>query len=281
MKIQETQTQTINKTGFDLIDITPELAEAWLATLNPDNRPLSSRRVDQMAHDMLNDEWRITPDCIAFNVNDVLVNGQHRLAAIVKSGKMMRMWVMKGLPLDSFQVTDDVKRRTFGDYLAINNVPSPTSVAALTQRIYVFRNTGQLSLTNINRKATTSDLVNLFDELNTDGLVRAIRRGDRIRHSSMCSGAGANFAMWLIAGIDELEADPFVDEIVKGEEQGRVFRETMLRDKASTRPMSSTNPQVTAALTIKTWNAWREGEVLKLLRWRKGGSNPESFPVPV
>ena len=34
------------------------------------------------------------------------------------------------------------------------------------------------------------------------------------------------------------------------------------------------------ALTIKVWNAWRDGESIRTLSWKQGGTYPEPFPVP-
>jgi len=32
---------------------------------------------------------------------------------------------------------------------------------------------------------------------------------------------------------------------------------------------------------LKAWNAWREGREVKILAWKRGGANPERFPIPV
>jgi len=36
-----------------------------------------------------------------------------------------------------------------------------------------------------------------------------------------------------------------------------------------------------AAFIIKAWNAYRTGASLNVLRWVRGGQNPEAFPVPL
>ena len=33
-------------------------------------------------------------------------------------------------------------------------------------------------------------------------------------------------------------------------------------------------------LVIKAWNAYRNGDELRLLRFKPGGANPEKFPMP-
>jgi hypothetical protein len=34
------------------------------------------------------------------------------------------------------------------------------------------------------------------------------------------------------------------------------------------------------ALIVKAWNAYRKGEQIFLLHWRRGGARPERFPIP-
>lgn len=268
-------------TSFERVLVTPELAAVWLATANTRNRPRSRRRVAQMATDMAHGNWGETPDLIAFDSEGVLVNGQHRLEAVVISGARIPMWIMKGLAPESFHVTDDVKRRTFADYLGVIGVPSHSSVAALVQRICIYDATGAIAISHKFHRATTSELIALYERLDHEALATAVRRGDRIRHATRCSGAGAVFAAWLIATVDEDDVDPFIEEVTKGRHQGLVFRDTMLRDRASTRTVISKDAETTAAYLLKTWNAWRRGDDLKLIRWRRGGGSPEAFPTPL
>ena len=35
------------------------------------------------------------------------------------------------------------------------------------------------------------------------------------------------------------------------------------------------------AITLKAWNAYRQGETVGLYRWRPGGAKPEAFPEPI
>ena len=277
MKTHET-TLAIDATTFDLVDITPDLAEIWLSTANTANRALSRMRVEQMVHDMSNGEWRITPDLIAFNADGVLINGQHRLAAIAKSGVTIRMWVMKNLPLDAFQVTDDVKRRSFGDYLSIQGVPQHNNVASLVAKILTIEQHGKPK--GGFTASTTSELVNYYRTLDLDELVYAVRAGNNIGQHTGATRTAAALAVYLTMRVDPEDGAAFIDEVLYGSGQGMVFREAMLRDRAQPHPSVSRNIETVAAYYIKAWNAWREGNDLRLLRYRRGGAKPEQFPTP-
>jgi hypothetical protein len=47
-------------------------------------------------------------------------------------------------------------------------------------------------------------------------------------------------------------------------------------------PDTSPRPMVARmnALTIKAWNVWRDGETIRTLSWKQGGTFRMPFPVP-
>ena len=79
------------------MDVTPEMALRWLEN-NFRNRKLSDDVVAAYARDMRNGVWVPTHQGVAFNDRDELIDGQHRLRAIVLSGKTIKMMVTFGLP---------------------------------------------------------------------------------------------------------------------------------------------------------------------------------------
>src|SRR5207249_3305120 len=64
--------------------ITPARAAQWLEA-NTTNRPLSRAVVRSFAEAMRRGEWLVTHQGIAFDLNSALVDGQHRLAAIIEA----------------------------------------------------------------------------------------------------------------------------------------------------------------------------------------------------
>src|SRR5437870_5147015 len=68
------------------MEVGPELATRWLEG-NVHNRKLREDVVARYARDMKAGRWLLTHEPIAFNKNgDTLVDGQHRLWAVVESG---------------------------------------------------------------------------------------------------------------------------------------------------------------------------------------------------
>lgn len=78
------------------IDVTPEMAKDML-THNTHNRDISNCVVEQYAKDMREGRWVLSNDCITFDDNDVLTNGQQRLTAVVKSNTTQPFYISIGV----------------------------------------------------------------------------------------------------------------------------------------------------------------------------------------
>lgn len=63
--------------------------------------------------------WRLTPQGIAFSSDGVLLDGQHRLAAIVECGKTIEMWVAYNVPPQVRAVIDIQRVRKEADRLVL------------------------------------------------------------------------------------------------------------------------------------------------------------------
>lgn len=96
--------------------ITPSIATAYLES-NTRNRPIKRKHVITLADAMSRGEWRTTHEGIAFDSNGDLIDGQHRLCAVVMSGATVYMAVARGCDPDSFAVIGDGARRSSGDVL--------------------------------------------------------------------------------------------------------------------------------------------------------------------
>jgi hypothetical protein len=84
-------------------EVTPAIAREWL-TKNAKNRNLRETTVMAFARDMARDAWSENHQAIAFGADGELIDGQHRLAAIVKSGRSIRFLVIKDVPRSSMVV---------------------------------------------------------------------------------------------------------------------------------------------------------------------------------
>ena len=95
--------------------VTPTKAAEWLAKHNIKNRRLRKRHVSMLASDMSAGRWRMTHEAIGFDESGRLIDGQHRLSAVVESGKPQEFLVVRKLPEGTQLFVDNGCRRSLAD----------------------------------------------------------------------------------------------------------------------------------------------------------------------
>lgn len=114
--------------------ITPAMAEAWLEK-NPKNRSLRERRVNNLVRVIKKGQWQFNGDAIRIANDGSLIDGQHRLAAIMVSKKPCESLVIRGLSPDVMTTIDLGASRSMGDHLKIHGYSG--SVYALAAAVTV------------------------------------------------------------------------------------------------------------------------------------------------
>lgn len=79
-----------------LVKVTPKMACDWLAK-NKGNRKLRGSHVELLARAMRDGTFQTTHQGVAFNDKKILIDGQHRLTAIVKSNTTQTLMVSHGV----------------------------------------------------------------------------------------------------------------------------------------------------------------------------------------
>lgn len=103
-----------------VVMVDPTLAESWLQKNAQHNRAMRKFVVAGYAQQMRDGEWKLTHQGVAFDVNGVLIDGQHRLAAIVEAGVIVPMMVTVNAPSVSFESLDCGIKRTVADRLVMD-----------------------------------------------------------------------------------------------------------------------------------------------------------------
>ncbi len=109
------------------MEVDPATARRWLEN-NFRNRRLDDDTVAAYARDMRGGVWVSTHQGIAFNDRDELIDGQHRLHAIIRAGMTVRMMVTFGLPsviegreMTTMDAVDRGRTRSVADQLKIQH----------------------------------------------------------------------------------------------------------------------------------------------------------------
>ncbi len=106
-----------------MMDVTPEMAEKWLDG-QVHNRTVRDSKVDEYAADMKAGKWRLTHQAIAFTPEDKLIDGQHRLWAVYRSGVTVRLYVTFGVPEDTMVTIDGGINRSLADVIKLDDPDS-------------------------------------------------------------------------------------------------------------------------------------------------------------
>lgn len=257
--------------------ITPDQAAAILNARNTHNRTISPTVVAKYARDMTNGDWLLNGDAIRFAADGTLLDGQHRLAAIVKSGATIRTVVVWNLPAEAQATMDDGRKRTMANVLELSGQrTSAKTVASILRRAILWERGVVVSGgASAPTKAEMQQYLNDHPEV-TDAAVLA----DHIRNTRgvKCAASTLGLAYYLFSAKSKTAADEFFDKLRTGAglEEGNpilVLRNRLALD-GSTR-LATESPEVLAWF-IKAWNAWRKGRTIKVLRFKAG----ETFPEP-
>lgn len=273
-----------------LENITPEVAELFLSTMEH-NRRLSDQRVNYLSKQMLDDLWVFDGSPIKFNVDGELVDGQHRLWAVIESGKTFKFLVVRGVPRQAMATMDTGKSRSFSDILTLEDatLTQITAIAAVINVLYrwdVGLRGSALVSGHSNNVVPNAVLLDYFRE-NRERVIEVTREANSLHHKVRgITTTALAVAIWVFSAIDEADSQYFFLRLSDGMglQEGNpilALRSYISRVVAqSLNGRQSVPVDLAVALMLKAWNAYRTGDEIKILSYRRGGSNPEQFPVP-
>jgi len=265
--------------------VTPELAKTLLGG-NLKNRPRSNRNFKRLCSQLRAGKWKVNGATISFSRNWLLLDGQHRLFAIVETGIPALCIIGFGFDPAVFATLDQGAKRTNADNLAIAGFASPRLLAGAIG-VYQAAKNGAV-VNNTARAIEPEECVRLAQA--TPHLQTAVkkardyhRRGARFVSDSLIGGLMARGME-----IDKRTTTRFFDYLLNDNCKGvrptviQKLRTQLLRDYMD--KSRSPNASFTAAVIIKVWNAYRQGQSLRCLKYTPetvidGVSSGEPYPI--
>ncbi|MFE3202148.1 hypothetical protein [Embleya sp. NPDC059237] len=244
--------------------VTPQLAKTVLDKHNPRNRNLRERTVADYARDMLAGHWGLNGEAIKFATDGSLLDGQHRLAAVVTSGTAVPMLVVTGLPAETQETMDTGKRRTMADVLTLRGEVGTHALAAIVKRVWMWE-AGNHKFTGTS-KPTVAECSQLLAD--RPQLRRSAEISARVARSfRYLPPATVGLAHHLFSAISPEESPEFFARLGDGAELPihhpiLTLRNRAMRDAAG--GFRIPEPRSTAYL-IRTWNAVREDRTMSRL----------------
>ena len=275
--------------------ITPEIAKTMLGE-NVNNRRISRDNVNLFAREIRNGEWRFNGEAIKFGKDGRLLDGQHRLLAVIAADKAscgrilpptpppkkpLTTLVIRGLEDETQQTMDSGKTRTLGDVLTLRGEKNSTQLASLARAVYLADQLGMEAAAQNDLKPTRGEIISFIDQTPQLADVLAASRAFRSQSGDMLTSSMFASLWWTFAHIDTDAANRFFMSLASGanlqaDDPILILRNTLMAQPHKAGRSTRDNRVRIAALTIKAWNKWRKGKPLRQLKFSAG----ESFPTP-
>lgn len=255
--------------------VTPEDAMALLES-NGSNRPLNDQHVKRIARQIEGGKWKFNGDTIKVSSTNDILDGQHRLWAIIEAKTAVETIIVRGIEPDAFATIDTMRKpRSGSDVLALMGATNHRSTisVALQWLTRWQRKCLENYRAPINR-IENSDVEQAYR--NNPGINRAAEAASRLR--GLANPGLIAFFYFILTNRNPDLAERMLHTLEKpaGVDINDPFfrlRVYFTSDKARKEPLT------TIAFMIKAANAAHEGREIKTLNWRSQGSVPEPFPT--
>lgn len=266
------------KVTTEIVEVTPEIAREWLAH-NDQNRSLRAGVVAKYARDMVAGNWQPTGQSISFDWNDRLIDGQHRLHAVIKANVTVTMLVVWNLDPDAQTVIDTGARRTPGDALKFSGVDGNTpGLAAAVQVLHDylsgnFQNTAHKP----NVRLTNTEVIDAVQR--HAKLPYSVQFGYRIYKGIGATPRTIAVAHYLFSQLDAGRATEFFTSIAEMRTAGKGDPRVALKHALTALAGKSANsyPGVHLSLIFRAWNAWLAGQSVTSLPVLTSKANGTGF----
>jgi hypothetical protein len=282
---RQTRTAQSDDPTVEWVDVTPADAERWLER-NDSNRGLRARAVSAYARDMEHGKWMLTGESVKFDRAGNLLDGQHRLSAIVQSGTTQRLLVISGIDPSVRGVIDTGAIRTGGDALRMAGIGggNPYALASAARMLVLWEGGRLTHMTSGNRgedRATHSEIVE--EVTRRPDLLDAVHDATRDYQRIGIPPGPQAMARIVLADVDAADSMLFFDSLAGYATEGSndpravlLFTIRQMRELGQLR-----RPGESIGLIFTTWNAWRDKQTIKNLPVRDHKGKPLRIPQPV
>lgn len=265
--------------------VTPTVAETWLATQKL-NRVLNRTSVLAYRRDMQEGRWSFTADPVRFDLNGNLIDGQHRLTAVVglddvdHAPDFIEMLVITGLEPDAQMAMDQGRRRSTGQQLQLKGVKNSTSISAgirllmlwQTDRLFTRRWDDAVNI-------STASILS-YSQANPELVALANKLIYNVKDIGFRPAVGIAFILKM-GTVHEIEVSNFFSDMLTlvNQPEGSpllAMSRRLQRSRIEGLKLPDTDQ---LAFLIRTWNTWRAGgTATKLQRPPRGEWTDANFP---
>jgi hypothetical protein len=252
----------------EIIIVTPDIATAYLA-MNAGNRPLTESHVISLSKSMIRGEWIFNGDSIRITKSGKLIDGQHRLSAIVKSGLPQKAMVVTGLDDDAFLTIDCGRVRGAQDILSIQGYQCTTTLATAARYIININSGNGLCMQNTASKSTATQILSTIKA--NPLLQDSARYGQSKKARKYFGPALLAFCHFWFIKHDYIAGTSFFDEIDSGEYSYKFSPVLALKERLIDNAVSNKklHRDEKAAYVFSAFNKYIEATQVKRLNLKK------------
>jgi len=261
----------LNYSGSKVLTVTPIFAKHVLSNCNQLNRKINKRWVKFLADSITRGEWQLNGESIIFSKDYRLIDGQHRLQAVVMANKPIDIYVTTDIDHKTFVSVDTGHSRSGSHVLTINNkVKHSFDVSATLNKLsrYNSKNFDFDGAHVISNRQLVSLLEKHKDVGNSVEFARKYPKG--------YSKSTIAFCHYILSSIDNELATKLFEQLTHSTPSipliAALRKGTIKEGKAKSRIKQT----VVIGSIFKTWNAMRNNDVNASAII----SATEDFPIP-
>jgi hypothetical protein len=234
-------------------------------------RRVEQSEVDALARQMAAGLFVLNGDALKFN-GDRLLDGQHRLLAVVKAGVPVWFSVARNVPLAAFPTIDTGRVRTTATLLGLEGTAYSIEIAAGARLAMLYERHGSFFAPGANYART--EIVAYVKD--AEGAWVDIGRFIKTLKGLPLQVSIAMALSFLVRAKYKTESECFLRDLASGvslreDQPVRVLRERLLANKVKRAKLAT---YVLGAFTIKAWNAELSGGSMQVLKFLEGEQYP-------
>jgi len=264
----------MKKVTAKLVEVTPNMAAEMLKHNNM-NRNISQLNVKRYAQAMQSGEWEQNGQTITVAADGTILDGQHRLWAVIESGVTITFLIVYNVRKEAIATIDSGIVRTFRHLLQIKGSKHPATAAAVTKFAWIFDNFDSEMNEGSGKITLRNPVLECYYDENRELIERAAVMAETGCHHFTKSHMGFGFLLFLRK--NPARAEEFAGMLKSGQNLYTGHPVMTLRAKLIDNLMSKHKLTVreTAAFYIKAWNAFLWGKDISVFRWNNTQKLPE------
>jgi hypothetical protein len=256
--------------------VTPSRAKELLEA-NINNRRVKVDVLNRYAQDILAGRWKEdTGEVIKVSKSGIILDGQHRLYAIVKANSPIFLHIAYGIDDTVSDVLDTGSGRNASDVFKLNGIVNDSVIPGIIQN-YNRIKTEHFGNGSKGYMLTNAQILNKYYE--NDALWQEVFRKSQCWYNAFAKILSRSVIGGFYCRFREIDpelAEQFMEELCTGinvsNDTIRLLKNKLIQDKISNKKLSSTLKTI---FIIKTWNCFIQGTELKRLSF---DYENESYP---